>query len=339
MFREKIKKWLDRPSPDRAVFSQSDFPATLSSDIGLMRTENQDRVAAMRVSPGGSSKPFLVVALADGMGGMRDGAICASITISSFFFGLVKFRGFPLHKRLEDSAQLANDDVFSFSGSKGGATLSAIVFMPDESPVFVNVGDSRIYGEFEEGQEIDLCRLTTDDSMEEAVGGVGKDLLQFIGMGHGLQPHVGLLGRQFHRTIITSDGVHFLNHDTLAAIVANSSDNKQLCERLAALVRWSGAPDNASIAAISHSSVAQTLLANEEASLRIWDQAGALDFLWLSSDLPEPVHEPEHLRSPSNVDQAAKPSQMKPTKAKPKKSKAKKPSSPNSQFEIEILKR
>lgn len=44
----------------------------LSSDIGLVRKENQDRVAALYTGKK-SINPLFAIAVADGMGGMRDG--------------------------------------------------------------------------------------------------------------------------------------------------------------------------------------------------------------------------------------------------------------------------
>lgn len=284
MIREKLTRWLGRPSPDRSVQAPGDIPVVISSDVGSLREQNQDRVAVMRVSPGGNTKPFIAIALADGMGGMRDGAACAAMTISSFFFGLIKFRGLPPERRMERAAQIANEDVFAFSNAEGGATLSAVLFRPSDEPILINVGDSRIYAACGAEKENEIRRLTVDDSIEEALGGHGRDLLQFIGMGPSLKPHVLGIPHDSRRLIITSDGVHFINKETMSDIILNSADNKQVAERLGALVRWSGAPDNASLVMATISSTFDALLRNEDVGIEVWDHFGSLNLMWLKND-------------------------------------------------------
>jgi PPM family protein phosphatase len=302
MLREKIEKWLKRPSPDRSMHAPGDMPVVVSSDLGQSRRENQDRVAVMRVSPGGNTKPFIAIALADGMGGMRDGTLCAVMTISSFFFGLIKFRGLPPESRLERAAALANDDVFAFTGSQGGATLSAVLFTPDNEPLALNIGDSRIYATHGLEKETGVRRVTVDDSMEEAIGGHGKELLQFIGMGRGIQPHLHPLETDTKRILITSDGVHFINNSTIYDLIINSADSKQLVERLGALVRWCGAPDNASMVVTSISAVQKAFWLNDEPVVQIWDHSGSLDITWLKEGLNGALPEggQDHLRTPPN---------------------------------------
>src|SRR5579871_5639257 len=78
-FQETVAAWLSRPVPERAQNQCFDLPAILATDIGLKREENQDRVAALRLSAKQSSLPIIAVVVADGMGGMRDGARCATL--------------------------------------------------------------------------------------------------------------------------------------------------------------------------------------------------------------------------------------------------------------------
>jgi serine/threonine protein phosphatase PrpC len=139
MFQEKIEAWLSRRAPERALNQCFGLSAVLATDIGLERTENQDRVAALKInarSPNG--RPLIAVVVADGMRGMRDGAKCATLALSSFFYALISHRGDEIEKRATAAISYANNAVFSFAGGKGGATLSAIL-------VIVHLGDSRIY--------------------------------------------------------------------------------------------------------------------------------------------------------------------------------------------------
>ena len=89
--------------------------------------------------------------------------------------------------RLEAAARAADDSVFAFARGSGGSTLSAVVVERTGEAHTVNVGDSRSYS-FSRGKSTD--RLTVDDSLAEAVGGHGRELIQFVGMGDGIKPHV-----------------------------------------------------------------------------------------------------------------------------------------------------
>ena len=67
-FQEKIAGWLSRAGPERALNQCFDLPVVLATDIGLQRTENQDRVAALRISAKSSGgRPLIAVAVADEM--------------------------------------------------------------------------------------------------------------------------------------------------------------------------------------------------------------------------------------------------------------------------------
>jgi len=275
---------------------------------------------------------------------MRDGGLCAVMTISSFFFGLIKFRGLPPEKQLECAAEAANNDVFAFSRSQGGATLSSVIFTPDGEPWALNVGDSRIYATHGSEKEIGVRRITVDDSMEEALGGHGKELLQFIGMGRSLQPHIHSLQTDTKRILITSDGVHFLNNDVVFEIILGSPDSKQLVERLGALVRWCGAPDNASMVVTSMSAAQEAFWTDDEPMIQIWDHSGCLDITWLKEGLngalpeggqdlrppPEPV---SAIAEPSeNVEKVSNASKQKKARQKAKARPEHEP-----QLEIEII--
>ena len=145
---------------------------------GMIREQNQDRVACMRFcSRLNDVAPFVVIALSDGMGGMKDGAECASRTVAGFFDSIVRNRHLDEVSRISLAAEEANESVYRFAGGYGGATLSAVL-VSELGAFIVNVGDSRIYAEVQ-ASGVQLRRLTIDDSLAEIVGGNGRDLLQY----------------------------------------------------------------------------------------------------------------------------------------------------------------
>ncbi len=117
----------------------------LATDLGVVRKENQDRVAALRVHPIGGGLPFYCIAVSDGMGGMQDGAECATTAIASFLYSIIQHSERPAPEMLKMATIDANNDVYGRWQGKGGATLSAALLEGDGSLHTSNVGDSRIY--------------------------------------------------------------------------------------------------------------------------------------------------------------------------------------------------
>jgi serine/threonine protein phosphatase PrpC len=116
LFQEKIAAWLSRSGPPRSLNQCFDLSVVLATDIGLQRSENQDRVAALKISAGSKrGRSLVAVAVADGMGGMRDGGKCATLALSSFFYSLMVHRGYGLERRATAAISYANDEVFKFA--------------------------------------------------------------------------------------------------------------------------------------------------------------------------------------------------------------------------------
>ena len=284
-FQKNLHTWFSR-SVKGSSFQQSfDFSFVLGSDIGLVRKENQDRVGA--IYTGASSiNPVMVFAVADGMGGMRDGKECAILTLSSFFQAIVQHRELPLEQRASASIMYANEEVYNQVEGRGGSTLSAILIDGINSPVIAHVGDSRIYTY---GSSSSVVRQTVDDSLAEAVGGSGRELLQFVGMGESMQPNIKTLEQHQSRCVITTDGIHNIENSTLYSILTNSVDIRQAAERLTALSRWCGGVDNATCAFIDMDQVTSNISNYKESGLRVWDAFGELMTQWIKAEQDPPI--------------------------------------------------
>ena len=166
-----LRSWFSRNHSEKAQNLCQDLGFVLSSDIGAVRDENQDRVAAMYTGSN-SNDPVFVVAASDGMGGMRDGGVCSSTALSVFFSSLVKFGGGGVEERALKSLYEANRAVFDAYKGNGGATLTAILVNVYGNRVLAHVGDTRIYSFDSDSVE----RHTADDSLVEVVGGGGRGL-------------------------------------------------------------------------------------------------------------------------------------------------------------------
>lgn len=279
-FQNSLQVWFSRQLPEHALNQCWEIPFVLSSDIGLVRKENQDRVAALHTGKK-SVNPLFAIAVVDGMGGMRDGGVCASLALSSFFYALIQYRNLEIKDRANAAIKLANKQVYEIYQGSGGATLTAILIDSDGNRLFVHLGDTRIYTF---GFNAKVQRHTIDDSLAEAVGGSGRELLQFVGMGESMQPKISELTDTGEFCAITTDGVHSIEEKTLNKIFINSSDIKQISERLCDVSKWCGGHDNSTSAILSLKEISEALSRYEVNGIRIWDAQGDLTALWLREE-------------------------------------------------------
>lgn len=279
----RLTTWFLRKTSVNAVRRIAAFPAALSSDIGLKRDENQDRVAIAR-GRDFSGRPYLLAGLSDGIGGMKDGAACAAATLGHLFANFFDLSGTNNAPDLwlTQAAQAANAAIFSRLAGKGGATLSALLVMGDGNVYLLNVGDSRIYRVA--GSQ--LVQLTVDDTIAGQLGhkveaDLGSNLLQFIGIGKELETNaVTLEGAQTDPVLLTSDGIHFIDQSWLGTLVHYASDPGVALRRLTETSKWCGGHDNASAAMLLPHLAIQEPFANGESEVQeIWDPFGELQLV------------------------------------------------------------
>lgn len=271
-----IFKWLKRKTTNSAVRWVSELPLAIGSDIGVVRGENEDRIAVLRMQPG-LGRSFIAIALCDGMGGMKEGSACASQAIAGFFMACIRNRHIPPEQRVVLAAHDANRDVHSLYKGRGGATLSAILSDSIGGIVGVNVGDSRIY--MHQGNKVE--QITADDTMAGLLNDnlhQKNELLQFIGMGAGLEPHIIKIPPSYESLILTSDGAHFINKQVMQMVIQTAKDSALVVRRLIDIAKWCGGHDNASVVAIRPLSM-QIQLLDDPGAIQIWDPFGDLQLI------------------------------------------------------------
>lgn len=288
-----LNRWLSRRTQAAGVRRVAALPLAVASDTGVVRKDNQDRCAVILARTSDAKQSVFAAVLCDGMGGMADGARCASLATSAFAASLANPSAEPLFQRLKISAEYANKKVYDAFRGRGGATLSAFALDGRGSRSAINVGDSRIY-RFD-GEH--LHRLTVDDTLKERVPSQQSewrpglnDLLQYIGMGDGIEPNgieVPNAGSS-STLIITSDGTHLVGDDVVGRICAATSDPAHVVQRLAEIAKWFGGPDNASAICIDLTGLDGLLGAREDpASCRIWDPFGEIEIALIPASGPQ----------------------------------------------------
>ena len=227
------------------------------------RNENQDRVICAQISLE-SKTDVVIVAVADGMGGLDNGGIAASDTLSYFVsYIATNCQKMSQHECVKKAVLFADSMVFKKYKRKAGSTLASIVYYADKI-VCVNVGDSRIY-QLNSGE---LAQVSQDDSHNALLAAIlpsseqnqlkeglfetlDSRLTQHIGIGEGLDPHI--LSFPAHREtlytnfLLTTDGVHYLGKDLLNIIVSKSATPEDIVKRCISISDWLGGHDNATI--------------------------------------------------------------------------------------------
>lgn len=287
-FEDNLISWFLRKTAATAIRRVADLPAVVASSVGLVRKENQDRVAVFRFADIAGCE-YILIALCDGMGGMADGARCAAMAIASFTSEVIKNANRShLEHTLFEAALAANRKVYESYRGTGGATLSALLILPNfNERYWVNIGDSRIH-EFYSGS---LKQVTVDDTLagqlsRQPESYTGRnELLQFVGMGSMAEPHI-------HREkkndtnfsyILTSDGVHFLPLHMLRELLHHASEPAVAARRLIDLAMWCGGHDNASLAIASFSNESWSALNPVQLdSIEVWDPYGDARFFGVS---------------------------------------------------------
>lgn len=276
--------------------------AAIATDIGVVRTENQDRAVIARGRTG-SGATFVVAALADGIGGMSEGALCASIALSELLAKTLRYanEGSTPEASLEKAVQDANALVHSQSHLRGGTTLVALLTIEGHLPVWASIGDSRLY----RATNAELVQLSKDDTIagqldrRTDISTEQSKLLQFVGMGDDVEVRIHSTESAPDATaILTTDGVHFLERSggVLGLVVQNAPDTGTCARRLIELSRWAGGPDNASAVVIPlRQDLHDQLIPS--GCMDIWDSFGEIR---VSEPLPVPP-EADEARSPNRT--------------------------------------
>jgi serine/threonine protein phosphatase PrpC len=288
----KLATWFMRRVPPTGVRRVASLSAAIASDVGTVREENQDRVAIAR----GTDRygcTYVALALADGIGGMKEGGRCAAMALGGFFASLDDDAraGRDQKTWLSRGAARANANVHGQFGGSGGSTLVAALVTGPKRVQWLSVGDSRVHI----ARAATLKQLSIDDTIAGQLGKMpqgginSSNLLQFIGIGPQLEAHVADLEEPLDGSImLTSDGVHFVDSAWLGQIVGHAQDAGVCVRRLVELSKWCGGPDNASVVMIAVDADIERPKSADLSGLEVWDPYGELQLLSFDLARSEP---------------------------------------------------
>jgi serine/threonine protein phosphatase PrpC len=256
----------------------------IGTNLGAVREQNQDRVlvtsASYKTAP---QKNFVLGALCDGIGGLARGEDAAVLAISVFVSRFLRTPKLSTADRLRGAATAANAAVYAMLGGRGGTTLSAVLVNGQDHAVGVNVGDSRIYSI---SHSRELIQLSRDDTLGEVLGRRDdpmhrNELLQFLGMGEGLEPHI-LAPRPEDSValLVTSDGIHGAPSDAFAQVVRNARTGGELIRRLIDFSDALGGHDNGTAFVLPARVTAPQPDEDQGLNLQFWSASDRLE-IWI----------------------------------------------------------
>jgi serine/threonine protein phosphatase PrpC len=336
---QRIEHFLTDQPPGRN--SRSAHGLAVSSSQGAFRGENQDRALIGHIS--GESEGFLTVALVcDGMGGMVDGGGAAASAVSAFLSCLADPVSEDLEQCIYFAVLNANRDVFQRYKGGGGSTLSAIVRNSNNDVFIAHVGDSRVYVKRGNG---DIELLTQDDTVAGQVRRVRPDieaeldnrLLQFIGIGKNIEPHVFKIYAEPRDTyLITSDGGHSIGRRALERVFLTSSTSLDLVRKITYVADAIGVEDNSSAVALSLYDISSPPQFYSGTSISLWSSTDQLEiwFEMAAQSSPQRVRKPmlapaSHTRKAKGLKKASKGS------SKPRKEQSALPEKPQLRIEFD----
>lgn len=237
------------------------------TDIGLVRSENQDRIWTSTL---GENEEAVALVVCDGMGGENAGSYASQMAIDlisdriTHGFRTSTNRNF-IRNLLITSVTAANSLIYDKSRSDadkagmGTTCVAAIIY--NERAYIINVGDSRAYHIFDDNiQQItkdhtEIRRLIDKGKITEEEGKTHPKrnyILRAVGAARDITPDYFELDLDpGDKLLLCSDGLHSFGDDAeIAGIIVNNPIQK-CCDLLVNYAISNGGRDNISVALIS----------------------------------------------------------------------------------------
>lgn len=262
--------------PEEYVSETKRVSVGYMSDVGLIRSNNQDTLLVFLTSIEGSKTPppFGLFVVADGMGGHHDGeraSLVAAQTIAQhviheIYLPFLEERPLDADQKtipevLADAMEAANAAV-NAAVPDGGTTVTCAVVRGDLAYI-AHVGDSRAYLITNSHQNLEL--VTRDHSLVQRLQELGQltpeeaevhpqrnVLYRAIGQGDTLE--VDAATRRLppsSRLLLCSDGLWgVVGDEVMLQILQEHANPQEACDRLVHVANEGGGPDNITVVVV-----------------------------------------------------------------------------------------
>ena len=240
------------------------------TDVGQVRTVDEDSILAADLSFGvnSESSKFLLLAVADGMGGHAKGEEASKIALNAIARAVIPdlLNNTSFTKILEKGIQNANQDILDYTAknpeASGMGTTSVCAVVKDNQIHLANVGDSRAYRVSDD----EICRVTKDHSYVQALIDEG-DITEEQAREHprkneitravGIMPSIEVDTMKLtldsdESLLLCCDGViAHLSDDDIHKIIRDSPDPQTACQEIVDMANERGGSDNISLIILS----------------------------------------------------------------------------------------
>ena len=240
------------------------------TDVGKVRTIDEDSILAADLSFGvnSESSKFLLLAVADGMGGHAKGEEASKIALNAIARAVIPelSNDTPFTELLEKGIQNANQDILDYTAkypeSSGMGTTSVCAVVKGNEVHLANVGDSRAYVISDD----EIRGVTKDHSYVQALVDEGKItqaearehpkkniITKAVGISPSVEADKSILTLGSDESLLLCcDGViaHLTDED-IHKIINDSPDPQSACQKIVDTANERGGSDNISLIILS----------------------------------------------------------------------------------------
>jgi protein phosphatase len=243
------------------------------TDVGRTRKIDEDSILAADLSFGvnSESSKFLLLAVADGMGGHAKGEEASKIALNAISRSVIPdlLSDTPFTELLEKGIQNANQDILDYTTkhpeSRGMGTTSVCAIVKGNEVNLANVGDSRAYVISDD----EIRRVTKDHSYVQSLVDAGKIteeesrehpqknvIERAVGIDTSIEADTMRLTLDSDESLLLCcDGViAHLPDDDIHKIIRDSSDPQTACQKIVDMTNERGGSDNISLIILSSDS-------------------------------------------------------------------------------------
>jgi PPM family protein phosphatase len=240
------------------------------TDVGQVRTVDEDSILVADLSFGINSEneKFLLLAVADGMGGHAKGEEASKIALNTLTKSVIPelFEDKSFTELLENGIKNANQEILDYTSknpeSSGMGTTTVCALVKGNDVHLANVGDSRAYVISDD----EIRRVTKDHSYVQALIDEGKIteeearehpqknvITKAVGIMESVEPDTMKLTLDNDESLLLCcDGViaHLPDED-IHKIICDSPDPQTACQQIVDLANERGGTDNISLIILS----------------------------------------------------------------------------------------